>query len=99
MEFLVSSFVSLHVVLSDASLLPESWGSGICTGGVSVHGVARLPEQQDSYNGQKHLIRDVLAQRCKHPVFGKFSHEPVLHEMNSRAVPCYDEILFLTPLV
>ena len=23
-----------------------------------------------SYNGQKHLIRDILAQRCGHPMFG-----------------------------
>lgn len=23
-----------------------------------------------TYNGQKHLIRDVLKQRCKHPIFG-----------------------------
>jgi intron-binding protein aquarius len=24
-----------------------------------------------TYNGQKHLIRDVIAARCSHPMFGK----------------------------
>lgn len=26
-----------------------------------------------TYNGQKHLIRDVIAQRCRNPIFGKCS--------------------------
>ena len=25
-----------------------------------------------TYNGQKNLIRDVIAQRCRHPIFGKY---------------------------
>ncbi len=31
-----------------------------------------------TYNGQKHLIRDVLSQRCKHPVFGKLGHDALV---------------------